>query len=67
MANGQQSPALSERQVQAALDVITQVPGSILVRRAEGWRGLPPGTVGQVLKIGVDGMPGWYGVNEVPS
>lgn len=45
--------------VSDALDSITADPGSLLVRDADWWVGVPPGTIGQVLTIGADGLPSW--------
>lgn len=41
------------------LDIFTETPGGLLVRRPEGWRGLEPGTPGYVLTAGPDGLPNW--------
>lgn len=54
-------------QVQNALDVLSQDPGAIIYRGADGWLALPPGPTGYVLAIGTDGLPGWYDPNNLPS
>ena len=41
------------------LDIFTETPGGLLVRRPEGWRGLEPGEPGQVLYSDPNGLPQW--------
>jgi len=53
--------------VQKALDVFSQNPGAIIIRDATGWRALEVGKIGQVLAVGVDLLPGWYYIDELPS
>lgn len=44
--------------IQAALDGLTEVPGSLILRTTEGWRGLDPG--GETQMLAVDGgLPAW--------
>lgn len=47
------------RRLQAIMDVIGNVPGSILVRGPDVWLALPPGNMGDVLVIGDGGVPEW--------
>ena len=44
------------------LDILTEVPGSIIYRDVPAWKGLDPGIETQVLTI-VDGMPSWQPVS----
>lgn len=47
---------------QATLDLITNLPGSILLRAPQGWIGVPPGNGGQVLTFGTTGELFWASV-----
>lgn len=46
--------------VSEALDAISQTPGTILVRTAQGWIAIQPGPEGYVLtSTGPDSPPEW--------
>jgi len=45
--------------IQAFLDSLAQVPGSIVYRDVVNWVGLPPGDPGDILTVGNDNRPGW--------
>jgi hypothetical protein len=45
--------------ISKSLDVFSRTRGVLLVRGDEVWEGLVPGSVGDVLRIGSDGRPGW--------
>lgn len=45
--------------VSNSLDVLSQLPGSVLFRGTEFWEALGPGDPGQILAIGADGIPFW--------
>jgi len=52
--------AMSERSIQGLLDTISNVPGTILYRDNDTWRGLEPGVPGQVLQTnGPAEVPTW--------
>ena len=55
-------PVAARISMSQSLDVLSQVPGSILVRGSEFWVGLPPGPVGHVLTVTAPGVIGWYPV-----
>lgn len=47
-------------EIQALLDSISSTPGSVIVRTANGWAALYPGTANQVLTIDpVTALPNW--------
>lgn len=46
-------------EIQQYLDSITNAQGAILVRGPQGWQGLIPGAVGDVLAMQADGLPDW--------
>jgi hypothetical protein len=52
------SARLTNPNPQYILDLITQVPGSLIYRDAEGWKGLPRSTDGKVLALN-NGLPSW--------
>jgi hypothetical protein len=45
--------------ISKSLDVFSRTRGALLVRGDEVWEGLASGSVGEVLRIGPDGRPGW--------
>jgi len=52
--------------LQQMLDLLGDVPGSILVRGPDRWLSLPPGPIGYVLVIGAGGVPEWVDPSTVP-
>lgn len=49
-----------QNDVSETLDYLTSIPGSILIRGEEGWIGLNPGALGQVLTMGAaPDLPSW--------
>lgn len=46
-------------EISLILDVLGNKEGSILYRGTDGWRTLEPGSEGQVLEVGADGLPHW--------
>lgn len=52
--------------LQKLLDVIGNVPGSILVRGPDSWIALLPGNIGDVLVINDGGLPEWRDPALVP-
>lgn len=64
-ADGKQyrSYRIVSEEAQNALDSITAVPGAMLVRTVDGWRGLAPGTDLEVLTWdGPTGLPDWAAI-----
>lgn len=59
--------AAARKDMSESLDILAQVPGSILYRNTEHWDGLAPGEPGQVLRIGFGGLPTWSNVSEAVS
>jgi hypothetical protein len=45
--------------ISKSLDIFSRTKGALLIRGDEVWEGLPPGSVGEVLRIGPDGRPAW--------
>lgn len=54
------------KNLQALLDVIGNVQGSILVRGPDRWIALEPGPIGYVLVIGDGGVPEWQDPANIP-
>jgi hypothetical protein len=52
-------PMAARVSMSQSLDILSQEPGSILVRGNEFWLGLTPGTVGHVLTVLSPGVIGW--------
>jgi len=48
-----------EELLQTMLDLISNEPGSLLYRGANGWVALPPEQAGYVLALGDDLLPFW--------
>jgi len=55
------------REIQALLDTVSDVPGTMLVRNAEGWVGLEPGVDGYVLSTNGEGFPPHWIPVSVPT
>jgi hypothetical protein len=55
-------PQAARVSMSQSLDVLSQAPGSLLIRGSEFWVGLPPGPVGHVLTVTAPGEVGWYPV-----
>lgn len=56
------------REIQALLDTVTDVTGSILVRRAAGWQALTPGPAGYVMTSnGPDFSPNYQPAAAAPD
>lgn len=53
---------ITRAKVSESLDIISQVPGTILARGETYWGEVPPGTEGQVLLMSADHMPYWADV-----
>lgn len=51
--------ARTDRAVQAFLDSLSQVPGSVLYRTRLQWEAVTPTTPGQILALGQDLLPQW--------
>lgn len=49
----------TEQSIQAYLDSLSQLPGTILYRDQLEWKALPPGQEGSILTLGDDGLPAW--------
>lgn len=60
MPNGQvlEQGRMATSNVQYILDLLDPDPGAIIVRRADSWWAIPPGSAGQVLTV-IGNEPGW--------
>jgi hypothetical protein len=68
--NGRQyrSYRIVAEDVQTLLDSLTNIPGAIIVRTVDGWRGLAPGIDLQILTFnGLTGLPDWASVTPSAS